>query len=78
MPRFYFDTECGTSRYHDPGGIELASLDEARHQLAALLRDLTYSEFAGAVDIRATATVRCGGAVVLEGTCRLTVGDPAP
>lgn len=74
MPRFHFDTECGGSRYDDPDGVDLPSLEDARQQLAALLRDLTFDSYPDSVNLTASATVRCDGAVVLQGTCTLAIG----
>lgn len=73
MPLYYFDTECGDRRYEDPDGIDLASLEEARRQLEALLRDLTFDGDTGSATITARAQVRCDGAVVLRGSCTLTI-----
>lgn len=73
MPLYHFDSECDDSRYHDPDGIELRSIDEAREQLAALLRDLTHQDVPDAVPRTVSARVRCGDRVVLHGSCSLSV-----
>lgn len=78
MPRYHFDTECGGERYEDPDGLELESIDQAKQQLVDLLRDMTfYDDDSGAMDRIVIAEVRCRSDVVLQGSCHLTVGQPA-
>lgn len=77
MPRYHFDTECGDIRYHDQDGIELRSIDHAQQQLIGLLRDMTLHDDAATVSKIVTAQVRCEGNVVLQGSCAVTIGEPA-
>jgi hypothetical protein len=77
MPRFHFDTECDGLSYHDPDGVELESIDDARHQLMGLLRDVTLHDDSGRADKTVTARVICEGAIVLQGSCSLSIHPPA-
>jgi hypothetical protein len=77
MPVYHFDSECGDTRYHDPDGIELGSIDEARQQLAALMRDLTHRDVPEVFHYTVSAQVRCGDRIVLQGSCSLSVTRPA-
>ena len=77
MPLYHFDSECGDTRYHDPDGIELESIDQAQQQLAALLCDLTHQDVSGAFHMTISAQVRCGDRIVLQGSCSLSVTRPA-
>lgn len=73
MPKYYFDTERGASRYHDVDGIDLPSVEAARQELANLLRDLTFDDPSADLGIEVSAQVRCEHDVVLRGTCTLAV-----
>lgn len=77
MPLYHFDSECGDTRYHDPDGIELESLDQAQQQLTALLRDLIHQDVSDDVHNTISAQVRCGDRIVLQGSCSLSVTRPA-
>ena len=77
MPVYHFDTESSGLRYEDADGIELDSIDQAREQLAALLRDLTYHDEAKSFGVRVDAEVRCSDSVVLHGSCCLTITTPS-
>lgn len=78
MPRYHFDTECGMSRYRDPDGVELDSIDQAQQQLLGLLRDLTFHTDTNGVTSSATVEVRCQGDIVLQGSCSLSIDRPSP
>ena len=73
MPRYHFDTQCGDLRCRDEDGIDLSSIQKAKEQLIALLRDLTYHDEADSYDVKISATVRCGASIVLHGSCCLTI-----
>ena len=73
MPRFHFDTACGNRSYHDPDGVELESIDDARQQLIGLLRDLSMHDDSGIADKTVSARVICEGDVVLQGSCSLSI-----
>ena len=77
MPRFHFDPACGDRSYHDPDGVELESIDDARQQLLGLLRDLTLHDDSGAADKTVFARVICEGDVVLQGSCSFSIHPPA-
>ena len=77
MPRFHFDTACGDRSYHDPDGVELESIDDARQQLLGLLRDLTLHDGSGVADKTVFARVICEGEVVLQGSCSFSIQPPA-
>lgn len=72
MPRYHFDTECGGSRYEDPDGVHLESIEHAKEQLLELLRDLTlYQDTVENKTVSAEA--RCQGDIVLHGFCSLSI-----
>ena len=66
MPRYYFDTEYGGSAYRDAEGVDLPSLDVARHELERLVRDITHGQPDTARRTVLVATVRCDGEIVLS------------
>jgi hypothetical protein len=66
MPRYYFDTEYGGSAYRDVEGVELPSLEVARHELERLVRDITHGQPEIARHTVLVATVRCDGEIVLS------------
>jgi hypothetical protein len=76
MPRYHFDTECGDLGYKDPEGIDLEDIEEARQQLLGLIRDMTMHDDAQEPNKTVTAQVRCGGAVVLQGSRAVSITRP--